>query len=56
MELLGRQVGNLQPLFLIAGPCVVEGERLMLSVAGTLKGIAERLGLFFIFKSTIYFN
>lgn len=52
MELLGQQVGNRQPLFLIAGPCVVQDERLMLSVAERLKAIAQRLGVFFIFKSS----
>src|SRR5438874_9283289 len=51
MELLGRQVGLDQPLFLIAGPCVVESEELQLRTAETLKRITDRLGVHFIFKS-----
>ena len=52
MQLLGHQVGNRAPLFVIAGPCVVEDEAMMLNVATTLKAIAERLGFFLIFKSS----
>src|SRR6476660_8937472 len=52
MQLFGREVGLDQPLFLIAGPCVVESEELQLRTAETLKGIADRLGILFIFKSS----
>ena len=52
MQLLGHQVGNRDPLFLIAGPCVVEDEALMLNVATQLKTITDRLGIFLIFKSS----
>lgn len=52
MQLLGHQVGNRDPLFLIAGPCVVEDEALMLNVATELKTITDRLGVFLIFKSS----
>jgi 2-dehydro-3-deoxyphosphooctonate aldolase (KDO 8-P synthase) len=52
MQLLGREVGIDQPLFLIAGPCVVESEELQLRTAERLKGITERLGVHFIFKSS----
>ncbi|HEX3676254.1 MAG TPA: 3-deoxy-8-phosphooctulonate synthase [Sphingomicrobium sp.] len=52
MNLLGRHVGLDQPLFLIAGPCVVESEELQLRTAGRLKGITDKLGIFFIFKSS----
>src|SRR6187551_1829411 len=52
MNLLGREIGLDQPIFLIAGPCVVESEELQLRTAETLKGIADRLGIFFIFKSS----
>jgi len=52
MQLLGHQVGNRDPLFLIAGPCVVEDEALMLNVATQLKTITDRLGVFLIFKSS----
>src|SRR4051794_10685604 len=52
MKLLGRQVGLDQPLFLIAGPCVVESEALQLGTAETLKRIADKLGILLIFKSS----
>ena len=52
MNLLGRPVGLDQPLFLIAGPCVVESEELQLKTAERLKAITDRLGLHFIFKSS----
>src|SRR5438270_11071622 len=52
MKLLGRSVGLDQPLFLIAGPCVVESEELQLRTAERLKAITDRIGLLFIFKSS----
>ena len=52
MQLLGREVGLDQPLFLIAGPCVVESEELQLRTAERLQAIAEKLGIFLIFKSS----
>jgi 2-dehydro-3-deoxyphosphooctonate aldolase (KDO 8-P synthase) len=52
MQLLGREVGLDQPLFLIAGPCVVESEELQLRTAECLKTITGRLGVHFIFKSS----
>src|SRR6185312_5503750 len=52
MKLCGFDVGLNQPLFLIAGPCVVESEQLQLDTAGTLKEITGRLGIPFIFKSS----
>jgi 2-dehydro-3-deoxyphosphooctonate aldolase (KDO 8-P synthase) len=52
MKLLGRPIGLDQPLFLIAGPCVVESEELQLHTAERLKDITGRLGIQFIFKSS----
>jgi 2-dehydro-3-deoxyphosphooctonate aldolase (KDO 8-P synthase) len=52
MELLGTKIGLDQPFFLIAGPCVVESQELQLRTAERLKGIADRLGIFLIFKSS----
>ena len=52
MNLCGREVGLDQPLFLIAGPCVVESEDLQLRTAERLKHIAARLDIHFIFKSS----
>ena len=51
-QLCGRAVGIDQPLFVIAGPCVIESEAMALSTAETLKGIAERLGILLIYKSS----
>jgi 2-dehydro-3-deoxyphosphooctonate aldolase (KDO 8-P synthase) len=52
MKLCGFDVGPDQPLFLIAGPCVVESEQLQMDTAGTLKEITAELGIPFIFKSS----
>ncbi len=52
MDLCGFKVGLDQPLFLIAGPCVVESEQLQIDVAGRLKEITGKLGINFIFKSS----
>jgi 2-dehydro-3-deoxyphosphooctonate aldolase (KDO 8-P synthase) len=52
MNLLGHEIGLDQPFFLIAGPCVIESEELQLRTAEQLKAIADRLGIFFIFKSS----
>ncbi|QNU14458.1 3-deoxy-8-phosphooctulonate synthase [Thermomonas sp. XSG] len=52
MDLCGFKVGLDQPLFLIAGPCVVESEQLQIDVAGQLKEITSKLGINFIFKSS----
>ena len=52
MKLCGFEVGIDQPLFLIAGPCVIEGLELALDTAGTLKEVTEALGIPFIYKSS----
>ncbi len=52
MELCGFEVGLEQPLFLIAGPCVIESEQLALDTAGELKAICAELGIPFIYKSS----
>jgi len=52
MNLCGFEVGLNRPLFLIAGPCVVESEQLQVDVAGKLKEICVGLGVPFIFKSS----
>ncbi|HKW53656.1 MAG TPA: 3-deoxy-8-phosphooctulonate synthase [Stellaceae bacterium] len=48
----GFEVGLNRPLFLIAGPCVVESEQLQVDAAGRLKEISAALELPFIFKSS----
>ena len=52
MRLCGFEVGLDKPLFLIAGPCVVESEQLQVDVAGQLKEICADLRVPFIFKSS----
>jgi 2-dehydro-3-deoxyphosphooctonate aldolase (KDO 8-P synthase) len=52
MKLCGFEVGLDRPIFLIAGPCVIESRQLALDTAGTLKEICAELGVPFIFKSS----
>ena len=52
MKLCGFEVGLNQPLFLIAGPCVIESEQMALDTAGQLKEITSELGINFIYKSS----
>ena len=52
MRLCGFEVGPERPLFLIAGPCVIESEQLALDTAGALKDIADKLSVPFIYKSS----
>jgi 2-dehydro-3-deoxyphosphooctonate aldolase (KDO 8-P synthase) len=52
MKLCGFDVGLDKPLFLIAGPCVIESEQLALDTAGQLKEICLKLGIPFIYKSS----
>ena len=52
MKLCGFDVGLHRPLFIIAGPCVIESEQLALDTAGQLKEITTRLGIPFIYKSS----
>lgn len=52
MKLLNFNVGLDQPIFLIAGPCVIESEALAQETAGRLKEMADALGIPFIYKSS----
>ena len=52
MNICGFEVGLDQPLFLIAGPCVVETLDLAQATAGRLKAIAEKNNMAFIYKSS----
>jgi 2-dehydro-3-deoxyphosphooctonate aldolase (KDO 8-P synthase) len=47
-----KNLNSPRRLFLIAGPCVIENEKLCLQVAGTLKITCARLGIFFVFKAS----
>jgi 2-dehydro-3-deoxyphosphooctonate aldolase (KDO 8-P synthase) len=52
MKLAQFEAGNDQPIFLIAGTCVVESEAMSIDTAGVLQEICARLGIPFIFKSS----
>ena len=52
MKLCGFEVGLDQPMFVIAGTCVVESEQMTIDVAGKLKELCEGLNIPFIYKSS----
>jgi 2-dehydro-3-deoxyphosphooctonate aldolase (KDO 8-P synthase) len=52
MRLTGFEVGHERPFFLIAGPCVIENEALVIDVAGRLRDMTTTLGIPFIFKAS----
>jgi 2-dehydro-3-deoxyphosphooctonate aldolase (KDO 8-P synthase) len=52
VKLAGREIGPDRPLFLIAGPCVVEDPGLTRDIAGELKEITGALGIPFVFKAS----
>ncbi len=51
-KLFDTEIGLNRPLFLIAGPCVIESKQLAIDTAGYLKEITDRLGINFIYKSS----
>ncbi len=52
MRLAGIEVGNHRPLFLIAGPCVIESASLVEEVAGHLQQVTAGLGMPLVFKAS----
>jgi 2-dehydro-3-deoxyphosphooctonate aldolase (KDO 8-P synthase) len=52
MSLAGVEIGNTRPLFLIAGPCVIESEAMVLEVAQTLRELCAELEIPYIFKAS----
>lgn len=52
MRLCDFEVGGEAPFFLIAGPCVIESEALVMDVAGTLRELARELGIPYVFKAS----
>ncbi len=52
MKLSDFSMGNDRPFFLIAGPCVIENEDLVMEIAGELVRITDRLSIPFVFKSS----
>jgi len=52
MKLCDFQIGLNKPFFLIAGPCVIENEKIAIETAISLKQITQKLGINFIYKSS----
>jgi len=52
VQLIDFEVGPSRPLFLIAGPCVIESRQLAIDTAGFLQEMTSRLGIRFIYKSS----
>jgi 2-dehydro-3-deoxyphosphooctonate aldolase (KDO 8-P synthase) len=52
VKLAGRDVGNSAPLFLIAGPCVIESQTLVEHIAGHMVELCARLGIIYVFKAS----
>jgi len=52
MKLCGFDVGPDRPFFLIAGPCVIESEALVMEVAGRMRELARELGIPYVFKAS----
>ena len=52
MKLCGFEIGNRQPFFLIAGPCVIEGQQMLIDIAASVKESCDELGIRYIFKAS----
>lgn len=52
MRICDFEVGNQRPLFLIAGPCVIESETMVMSTAEIMAATASRLGIHYVFKAS----
>ncbi len=52
MQLCDFEIGEDKPLFVIAGPCVIESEALAMETASALKAITQEVGISFIYKSS----
>ena len=52
MKLVGHEVGHRPPIFLLAGPCVIENERMALDTATELESVCASLGVPYVFKAS----
>lgn len=52
MKICGFEIDNDQPFFLIAGPCVIESEKIAIDSAIKLKEITDRLGINYVYKTS----
>ena len=48
------ELTNREMFFLLAGPCVIEGEEMALNIAGHITAITQRLGIPYVFKAVSY--
>ena len=52
MKLCGFEIGLYKPFFLMAGPCVIESEEMVMEIAREMKAICDELGIHYIFKAS----
>lgn len=52
MKLCGFEIGLDKPFFLMAGPCVIESEEMVMEIAKEMKAICDELGIHYIFKAS----
>lgn len=52
MKLCGFEIGLDKPFFLMAGPCVIESEEMVMEIARKMKAICDELGIHYIFKAS----
>lgn len=52
MKLCGFEIGLDKPFFLMAGPCVIESEEMVMEIAQEMKAICDELGIHYIFKAS----
>lgn len=52
MKLCGFDIGSDRPFFLVAGPCVIESEAMVLDIAFRMKEITDKLGIPYLFKAS----
>ena len=52
MKIRGFEVGLNHPFIVLAGPCVIESEQLVLDIAGKMKEVTDKLGIPYIFKAS----
>lgn len=52
MKLCGFEIGLDHPFFLMAGPCVIESESMVMDIAAQMKALTDELGIHYIFKAS----
>ena len=56
IDTIYNKLGDKNSFFLLAGPCAIESREHCLYIAGELKTICDRLGIFLVFKSSFDIN